>query len=552
MLMEGCGAIAACPLLSPHQAMSKAFNQHNNLSLLNQCNRSTHIHQVHARLIKTNNAHNNFYLSKLLSLFIQTNHLHEARLLFDHAKRPNTLVWNTLLKAYVHNGLSFEALLLFKNMVRSGISPDSYTFPFLFKACAGVDDSNLGFSFHSVILKLGLENNLYVQNSMVDMYCKCRCVDYGRKVFDEMGERDLVSWTSIISGYAKVGEMQMAELLFGLMPEKDVVSWGAIISGFAQNDCSDEALVFFHEMQIHGIRPGEVAIVSALGACAKLGLWSLGLWLHGYVVRHGFRLSVFIGTALVDMYSKCGDIENARNLFNLMTEKSIASWNSIIGGLAMNGCAEEALSMYSEMDKAGVEPNSITLSSVLCACRHGGLVEEGFYYFDSMNREFGISPNLDHYGCMVDLLGRAGYMNEAYELIKGMPIEPNEVVWGALLGACKIHRNLKLGEYALERLVELDPQNSGNYVLLSNMYAMLGRSEDVERVREAMRDMGIEKPRGSSSVEVDSIVHEFYAGDQSHPDISKIYEKLAELYSKIEALGYSAYLDSEMYSVESF
>ncbi|XP_058106965.1 pentatricopeptide repeat-containing protein At2g29760, chloroplastic-like [Magnolia sinica] len=552
--MEAAGKItkvAVSPLESLHQ-----HHHHSNpttLSLFNGCDDAR---QIHARLIKTKNAHNNFYLSKLLSRFIQSNHIHEARLLFDHAKRPNTLVWNTLLKGYVDSGLFLEALLLFKKMRREGISPDSYTLPFVLKACGGsgtdVSSIGVGTSVHSVAVKSGLDDNLFVQNSAIDMYCRCLMIESARKLFDEMSERDLVSWTSMISGYAGCGDMEIAKLLFGSMGEKDIVSWGAMISGFVRNGCPDEALFFFREMQLCGVQPGEVAIVSALSACASLGLRSMGLWLHGFVVRRGLELTAFMGTSLIDMYGKCGDVDNARQVFESMPETTLASWNSMIGGLAMNGRTEEALSTFSDMEKAGIKPNSITLSSVLCACRHGGLVEVGHYYFEHISKEYNISTNLDHYGCMVDLLGRAGYVNEAYELIKTMPFEPNEVIWGALLGACKIHGNLKLGEHAIEWLVELDPHNSGNYVLLSNMYATLGRSEDVERVRAEMREMGVEKPRGCSSIEVNSIVHEFYAGDHSHTDVNEVYEKLTELYCKMEELGYQPSVDLQMYSVESY
>ena len=371
------------------------------------------------------------------------------------------------------------------------------------------------------------------------MYCKCLLIDHARQVFDEMLERDLVSWTSMISGYARSGDIEEAELLFGLMPDRDVVSWGAMMTGFVQNGCHEEALLLFREMQMGGVWPGEVAIVGALSSCASLGLRSLGMWIHGFVVRHDIELTVFMGTALIDLYGKCGDVESAYKVFGLMKERNMASWNSMIGGFAMNGKTKEALRLFSEMEKVGIEINSVTLSGVLSACRHGGLVEEGCYYFQYVPREYEVLLNVDHYGCMVDLLGRAGHVNEAFELINHMPVEPNEVVWGALLGACKIHGNLELGEHVLKKLVELDPQNSGNYVLLSNLYAMLGRWYDVERVRAVMRHIGVEKPRGWSSIEVNSVVHEFYAGDWSHPDISKVYEKLAELHGKMEVLGYN-------------
>lgn len=403
-------------------------------------------------------------------------------------------------------------------MLLSGVTPDFYTFPFVLKAC---EILAIGCSIHSSIIKLGVESNLHVQNSLIAFYCKCFAVKLAQKVFDDMDEKDLVSYTSMISGYAKVEDMERAMLLFEAMPERDFVSWGAIISGFIQNGCPEEALFLFREMQLSGFPLSEVAIVSGISSCASLGLRSLGLWLHALMVRHGLEMSVFVGTALVDMYGKCGDLVNACRMFRSMTEKNVASWNALIGGLSANGCVEEALSVFEEMMGMGIEPNSVTLSCILSACRHGGLVEKGQYYCEYLSKEYGILLNLDHYGCMVDLLGRAGLVHEAYELICSMPMEPNEIVWGALLGACKVHKNLDLAEQALKRLVELDPRNGGNYVLLSNMYAELGRWEDVERVRVIMRDHGVEKTRGCSSIEVDSMVHEFNSGLQSHPNDKK-------------------------------
>ncbi|KAJ0976565.1 hypothetical protein J5N97_012039 [Dioscorea zingiberensis] len=521
--MEACGtahltANLALPPPSRHLRSSpRNPTKSPTLSLLNRATNPAHLPQVHARLIKTNTSDNNFYLSKLLSLYVHYDLLDAARLLLDAAKKPNTLVWNILLKAYADHGLFSDALSLFQRMRRSGVPPDCYTFPFLLKAC---EILFIGSSIHALVMKLGLEANLHAQNSLLGVYCRCCCVEDAQKVFDEMAERDVVSYTALVSGYAKVGMLESAMELFELIPERDVVSWGAMISGFAQNGFPEEALFLFQEMQrFGGVALSEVALVSAISSCASLGLRSLGLWLHAFMIRHGIDVSAFTGTALVDMYGKCGDLDCAIQVFQSMNEKSVATWNSMIGVLAVNGSVLKALSVIEEMVDGGIMPNSVTLSNVLSVCRHGGLVEEGRHYFKSWSREYGIVLNLDHYGCMVDLLGRAGCVDEAYRLIQSMPMEPNEVVWGALLGACKIHGNINLAEKALERLVELDPENGGNYTLLSNMYAELGRWEDVERVRAMMRDGTVVKTRGCSSINLNSTIHEFSAGNESHPGV---------------------------------
>ncbi|KAM0939859.1 putative tetratricopeptide-like helical domain superfamily [Dioscorea sansibarensis] len=486
------------------------------LSLLNTATLPSHLPQLHARLIKTNTSHNNFYLSKLISLYIHHNLLDDALLLLHRAKKPNTLVWNTLLKAYSDHGLFSDALSLFRLMLHCGVRPDCYTFPFLLKTCEVVC---VGSSIHALVLKLGLEENLHAENSLLGFYCRCCCVEDAQKVFDEMADRDVVSYTALVSGYAKAGDVESAMEIFELMPERDVVSWGAMISGLAQNGFPEEALCLFQEMQVVGVPISEVALVSSISACASLGLRSLGLWLHAFMIRRGIAIGVFTGTALVDMYGKCGDLHCASQVFQLMNEKSVATWNSMIGGLAMNGSVIKALALIEEMVGWGIEPNAVTLSNVLSACRHGGLVNEGRRYFENWSREYGICLNLDHYGCMVDLLGRAGCVDEAYRLIQSMPMEPNEVIWGALLGACKIHGNLILAEEALKRLVELDPANGGNYVLLSNMYAELGRWKEVERVRAMMRDGTVVKTRGCSSIDLDTVAHEFSAGNESYPGV---------------------------------
>ncbi|KAJ0976538.1 hypothetical protein J5N97_012012 [Dioscorea zingiberensis] len=464
--MEACGtahltANLALPPPSRHLRSPRNPTKSPTLSLLNRATNPAHLPQVHARLIKTNTSDNNFYLSKLLSLYVHYDLLDAARLLLDAAKKPNTLVWNTLLKAYADHGLFSDALSLFQRMRRSGVPPDCYTFPFLLKAC---EILFIGSSIHALVMKLGLEANLHAQNSLLGLYCRCCCVEDAQKVFDEMAERDVVSYTALVSGYAKVGMLESAMELFELIPERDVVSWGAMISGFAQNGFPEEALFLFQEMQrFGGVALSEVALS--------------------------------------------------------MNEKSVATWNSMIGVLAVNGSVLKALSVIEEMVDGGIMPNSVTLSNVLSGVQTWGLVEEGRHYFKSWSREYGIVLNLDHYGCMVDLLGRAGCVDEAYRLIQSMPMEPNEVVWGALLGACKIHGNINLAEKALERLVELDPENGGNYTLLSNMYAELGRWEDVERVRAMMRDGTVLKTRGCSSINLNSTIHEFSAGNESHPGV---------------------------------
>ncbi|CAN6445084.1 unnamed protein product [Victoria cruziana] len=520
------------------------------LSLFLQCQHQNHILQIHAHLIKTNNSNNRFYISKLLSLYTQFDLLHHARLLFNQTRKPNTLLCNMLIKGYVQHGLFDEILHLYLHMLQEDIKPDFFTFPLVFRSCASLSALKFALSTHSRAFKSGLDANVYVQNACIDAYCRLGCLCIAGQVFDEMSEPDVVSWTSLISGYCQLGDVDYASLLFGLMPKKDVVAWGAMLSGYAQNGYHDDALSSFVEMLVEGVEASEFAIVSALSACSSLGFLKLGLSIHGYMVRSGLELSVFLGTALIDMFFKCGDTTNAFAIFSRMHKKNSASWNAIIGGLALHGHAEKAIDMFMKMEESRAIPNAITLSNVLCACTHAGLVELGQHYFDYMSNRYGIELNVDHYGCMVDLLGRAGRINEAYELIKYMPMEPNEVVWGALLGACRIHGNLDLGKIALEKLIELDPQNSGSYMLLANMYAALGRWEDADGVRAAMKESGVTKTPGYSSIELNGLVHEFHARERCHRDSIEIYGVLTMLSGHLETLGYKPKMNCDLNSEE--
>jgi pentatricopeptide repeat protein len=338
--------------------------------------------------------------------------------------------------------------------------------------------------------------------------------------------------------YAKCGNVNIAHKLFERMPKQDVVSWTAIIAAYSQNGHPHEALAFFNEMQVQGIKPNSITIVSVLPACAHLLALEQGKQIHGYAIRSGFESDVVVGTGLVNMYAKCGNVNIAHKLFERMPEQDVVSWNAMILAYGIHGHGEDALALFSQMQQTGTKPDHITFTAILTACSHAGLVDQGWQYFECMKSDYGLAPKLEHYACLVDLLGRAGHLDEAHDIIKKMPLEPNANVWGALLGACRIHCNIELGEQAAKHLFELEPNNAGYYVLLSNIYAEARRWEDVVKLRTMMKERGVKKQPGCSVVAVHREVHTFLVGDRTHPQSEKIYAMLETLYGQMKKAGY--------------
>ncbi|CBI29005.3 unnamed protein product, partial [Vitis vinifera] len=329
--------------------------------------------------------------------------------------------------------------------------------------------------------------------------------------------------------------------LFSEMPCRDVVSWNSMLACYAQCGKPNEALALFDQMRAVGVKPTEATVVSLLSACAHLGALDKGLHLHTYINDNRIEVNSIVGTALVDMYAKCGKISLATQVFNAMESKDVLAWNTIIAGMAIHGHVKEAQRLFKEMKEAGVEPNDITFVAMLSACSHAGMVDEGQKLLDCMSSSYGIEPKVEHYGCVIDLLARAGLLEEAMELIGTMPMEPNPCALGALLGGCRIHGNFELGEMVGKRLINLQPCHSGRYILLSNIYAAAKKWDDARKVRNLMKVNGISKVPGVSVIELKGMVHRFVAGDWSHPESNKIYEKLNEIHTRLKsAIGHSA------------
>jgi len=354
----------------------------------------------------------------------------------------------------------------------------------------------------------------------------------------------------LIDGFVKRGDMGSAEKLFGEMPERNVVSWTTVVAGFVKNGDARRALEIFDRMVEVGVRPNSFTLTSALAACGRIGALEHAVWIHEYVCRNGFHTNVAIGTALVDMYSKCGKIENASQVFDGMKDRDISAWTAMIMGWAVHGRWQEALRCFEDMKRSLVEPDEGVFLAAMTACLHSGKVELGLKIFDSMRNDYKIEPTLKHYTSLVDLFGRAGRFDEALEILNSMPVEPDFVIWGALFNACQAHKNIQLAEYAAEKFVKLRPKYSGGYVFLANVYSKVGRWEDAERVRVHMKNCHVEKLPGWSSIEIWGKSHQFVAGDQSHPQSKEIYEKLEEMVSRARVLGYEASTEWVLHNIE--
>lgn len=462
--------------------------------------------QIHAQIVKCGFGSNSVVLNTLIHMYANCGEVEIARKVFDGMPERDIFAWNSLFSGYVKSGYYEDAVKLFYKMRTSGVRFNEITLVSVLTACGRLADIELGEWIAEYTRANGLDVNVNLATALLDMYVKCGEVDKARRLFDQMGRRDVVAWSAMISGYSQARRCK-------------------------------EALQLFSEMQIANLDPNEVTMVSVLSCCAVLGALETGKWVHLYIKKKRMKLTVTLGTALIDLYAKCGQINTATEVFQMMPSKNVYSWTALIQGLANNGQGKKALEFYQLMRERNVKPNDVTFIGVLSACSHVGLVEEGHDFFNSMGKEFGIEPRMEHYGCMVDILGRAALIKEAYQFIEKMPIQPNAVIWRTLLASCRAHKNVEIGEKAVKQLVSLEPMHSGDYILLSNIYASVGRWEDAMRTRSRMKEKGIKKTPGCSSIELDGEIYEFLAEENAYP-IKEVYCATEDMIKQIKAAGY--------------
>ncbi|KAJ6933952.1 pentatricopeptide repeat-containing protein [Populus alba x Populus x berolinensis] len=411
--------------------------------------------------------------------------------------------YNTWVLAIKNASSPHKALQLYTHMHRQSIPFDTFSILFTLKSCTHFKNLTIIHHLHSHIIKLGFNTHVYVSTCLLHAYA-VMSFDQACDLFDEMPQRNIVTWNTMITGYSRSGSINKARSLFEAMPVRDAASWSAMITCYINNGFPDQGLSFFREMMANeNPKPDQVTVGSVLSGCAHMG--SLGLLagksVHGFVVKNGWELNVDIGTLLVDMYAKCGFLKNAVWVFVLMQERNVSTWTALICGAAQHGFCQEVLSLFKMMQEAGVRPNEMTFTGILNACARKGLIEEGRKYF-KMIKETGLDPRIQHYGCMVDMFGKAGLLEEAYEVIKEMEFEPNIVIWGSFLSACKMHKQFDIADRVIGQVLrDIKPENDGGiYSLVSDLYVLNKKWDDAERVRNLVLNQNVRKARGSSCI----------------------------------------------------
>ena len=459
--------------------------------------------QVHADIVKVCSDLDAFIGTNLLRMYAEVGEIGDARKVFDGMPSRGLVTWNAMISCYSKYGRGDKSIGLFRQLGREGISADEYTYAIVLNEFAARWQVFEAMQVHSLIIERGFCSDRFTNNALVNLYSKCGYVASASRLFEEI-------------------------------PDQDVVSWTVIIVGFLQSGHMEEAMWLFYQMQLGDIEPNSFTFGGLLGACADANAFQKGRHFHGLVLKFGLLgADVVVGSAVVDMYSKCGEMGDALRAFQEMPERDIASWNGIICGYAQNGAGMKALKLYNEMvllGPSGIAPNEVTFVGVLCACSHNGLLKEGYSYFKEMVDKHLIKPTAEHYTCMVDLLGRAGLLQEAEALILALPIKPDNVMWGALLGACKLHGDVQMTRRTAEHLYTNEPRNSSNYVLLANSYTDIGEWGEAVEIREVMQARGVEKTAGRSWVEIGTCMHSFLAGDELHPQIEVASQVLQRLY----------------------
>ncbi|KAK1626968.1 hypothetical protein QYE76_001283 [Lolium multiflorum] len=556
----------------------------------------------------------------LIDAYCKHGLLSAARRVFQETPHRDAITYNAIIMGCSKEGLHGEALDLFADMRRAGLVATQFTFSSVLTVATGTGDLRLGRQVHALVARSISACNVFVNNSLLDLYSKCDCLGEMEKLFDEMPERDNVSFNVMIAGYAwsrcagtvlrlfremqvlgfdrqalpyatllsvagslphvgigkqihaqlvllglssedlvgnalidmysKCGMLDAAKANFANKNDKTGVSWTAMITGHVQNGQQEEALRLFCDMRRAGLSPDRATFSSIIKASSSLAMIGLGRQLHSYLIRSGHMSSVFSGSALLDMYAKCGCLEEALQTFDEMPERNSISWNAVISAYAHYGQAKNAIKMFEGMLRYGFNPDSVTFLSVLSACSHNGLAEECMKYFELMKHEYGMSPWKEHYSCVIDTLGRVGRFDKVQKMLSEMPFEDDPIIWSSILHSCRIHGNQDLARVAAEKLFSMGPTDATPYVILSNIYAKAGKWEDAARVKKTMRDRGLRKESGYSWVEFKQKIYSFSSNDQTNPMIAEIKDELERLYKEMDKQGYKPDTSCALHQVD--
>ncbi|KAG0455746.1 hypothetical protein HPP92_023534 [Vanilla planifolia] len=454
----------------------------------------------------------------MLMGFLRCGMIEESKRLFAGMRVKDSISWTTMVTGLSQNGCELEALCLVNKMRYASINMDQYTFGSVLTACGALAALDQGKQTHAFIIRTHFDDNVFVGSALVDMYSKCRSI-------------------------------RLAESVFRGMKVKNLVTWTAMLVGYGQNDCSEEAVRTFLQLQRDNIKPDDFAMGSTISSCANIASLEEGTQLHCRSVVSGQISFMTVSNSLVTLYGKCGNVEDAHGLFDEMTEWDHVSWTALVAAYAQIGKAKETIVMFERMLTSGIKPDRVTFIAVLSACSRAAMVEKGHAYFNSMVNDYQIAPLAEHYTCMIDLLSRAGRLAEAEDFIKRMPFPPDAIGWATFLSSCRVHGNIKMAKWAADSLIELDPQNPASYVLLLNVHAANKNWDEVARIRKLMRVTGVKKEPGCSWIKYNNKVHVFSADDQSHPDSVKIYAELENLGLKMDKEGYSPDTSSVLHDV---
>ncbi|KAK8290319.1 hypothetical protein V6Z11_D07G250500 [Gossypium hirsutum] len=470
----------------------------------------------------------------ILDMYVEMGDLGEARRIFDEMPERNEVSWSAVIARYSQSGDHLEALKLFRQMVQEGLRPTVSCFSCILSTLSNVKNLQAGRNIHAHVKKIGIEGDVFISSSLVDLYCKCGDTKDGQFIFNSIKKKNVVSWNAMLGGYSMNRQMDEAKYFFDNMPTRSNVSWGIIIGGYVENKQFDKVFEVFNEMLLSGETPTKLTFSSVLSTCASVASLEKGKDIHGKILKLGFHYDVYLGTALTDMYAKSGDIESSKQVFDRMSERNEFSWTVMIQGLAESGFADDSLFLFEEMKRSSsVAPNEFMLLSVLFACSHCGLVDKGLEFFGAMESVYGLKPKERHYTCVVDMLSRSGRLHEAEELINSMPFPPEANALAALLSGCKTYKNEEIAVRTARKLGEFAEKNSAGLVLLSNIYASAGRWVDVSNVRKLMREKGFKKSGGCSWVEVRNHLYSFYSEDGTHSKLAEIYDILELLRSEM-------------------
>ncbi len=474
---------------------------------------------VHGCVLKTRYEQDLYVGVALLELYTKFGDIDGAQRAFEEIPKKDVIPWSFMIARYAQSDRCEEAVDLFCQMRQAFVVPNQFTFASVLQACATMKGLDLGKQIHSHVLRVGFNSDVFVSNALIDVYAKCARMEDSMDLFLESPNRNDVTWNTMIVGYVQSGDGEKALKLFINMLEYQV--WAT-----------------------------EVTYSSVLRACASLAALDLGVPIHSLTVKTLYDKDTVVGNSLIDMYAKCGSIKDARTVFDMLNERDEVSWNAMISGCSMHGLGREALKVFEMMQNTKCKPNKLTFVGVLSACSNAGLLDQGQAYFNSMVRDYGIEPCIEHYTCMVWLLGRSGHLDKAFKLIEEIPFEPSVMVWRALLGACVIHNDVELGRISAQRVFEMEPQDEATHVLLSNIYATAQRWGNVASVRKNMKRKGVKKEPGLSWIENQGIVHYFTVGDTSHPDMKLINGMLESLKMKTRKAGYVPNHDAVLVDVD--